>query len=214
MKGITAAIASKIPAGALWSSKADAPPQATIDLIPSPYEDADLAEVSDDTSADLAELIKRHDDVVAAEQQSFNDRLSSLLNTRRELPANDRRRLNALLAELLEHRDDAPTQDVTAPAQDVAAPAQQDVAAPAQQDVVAPAQDAVAPAQDVAESTQDIPAPAPEDVPATVTAAFDQAMDGIVKSLNEHFAANVTSSIVSAPSADVQVNAEAEPHNA
>jgi hypothetical protein len=205
MKGITAAIASKMPAGALWFSKADTPPQATIDLLPTPFEDIYAAEISDDASADLAELIKRHDDVVAAEQQSFNDRLTNLLNTRRELPANDRRRLNALLAELLEQRDDAPAQDATTPAQDVAAPAQ---------DAAAPAQDAVAPAQDVAEPTQDIPAPAPEDVTATVTAAFDQAMDGIVKSLNEHFATNVTSSIVSAPSADVQVNTEAEPHNA
>jgi hypothetical protein len=190
MKGITAAIASKIPAGAPWFSKADTPPQATIDLIPSPFDNADLAVVSGDASADLAELIKHHDDVIAAEQQSFNDRLTSLLNTRRELPANDRRRLNALLAELLEHRDDAPAQDVATPAPDAAAPAQ---------DVV---------------PAQDIPAPAQEDVPATVTAAFDQAMDGIVKSLNEHFAANVKSSIVSARSADAQVNAEAEPHNA
>ena len=212
MKGITATIASKIPAGALWFSKDDTPPQATIDLIPSPFADADLAEVSHGTSADLAALIKRHDDVIAAEQQSFNNRLSNLLNTRRELPANDRRRLNALLAELLEHRDDAPGQDVTTPAQDVAAPAQ-DVAAPAQ-DVAASAQDVVAPAQDVAAPAQDIPAPAQEDVPATVTAAFDQAMDGIVKSLNEHFAANQNSSIVSARSADAQVKAETEPHNA
>lgn len=205
MKGITATIASKIPAGALWFSKDDTPPQATIDLIPSPFADADLAEVSHGTSADLAALIKRHDDVIAAEQQSFNNRLSNLLNTRRELPANDRRRLNALLAELLEHRDDAPGQDVAAPAQDVAAPAQ---------DVAASAQDVVAPAQDVAAPAQDIPAPAQEDVPATVTAAFDQAMDGIVKSLNEHFAANQNSSIVSARSADAQVKAETEPHNA
>jgi hypothetical protein len=212
MKGITATIASRIPAGAPWFSKADTPPEATIDLLPTPFDDIEAAGGSRDTSADLAELIKRHDDVIAAEQQSFNDRLASVLNTRRELPANDRRRLNALLAELLEHRDDAPAQDVTTPAQDAVTPVQ-DVAAPAQ-DVAAPAQDSTAPAEDAAAPTQNIPAPAQEDVPATVTAAFDQAMDGIVKSLNEHFAANVNSSIVSAPSADAQVKAETEPHNA
>jgi hypothetical protein len=176
MNDIAAAIASKFPDCALWPSKTEMASEAPVDSLLTAGEDIDLAEASGEASADLAELIKRHDDVVAAEQQSFNHRLTNLLNTRRELPANDRRRLNALLAELLEHRD-----EIAAPAQDVAvAPAQDVAAAPVEgEDLAAPVNDQ-------------------DDVSATLTAAFDEAVGGIVKSLNEHFATNAKSSIVGA----------------
>jgi hypothetical protein len=184
MNDIAAAIASKFPDCALWPSTTEMASEAPVDSLPTAGEDIDLAEASGEASADLAELIKRHDDVVAAEQQSFNHRLTDLLNTRRELPANDRRRLNALLAELLEHRD-----EIAAPAQEVAAAPAQDVAAAPTHDVAA----APVEGEDLAAPVND-----KDDVSATLTAAFDEAVGGIVKSLNEHFATNAKSSIVGA----------------
>ena len=149
MKGITAAIASALPAGAPWLFGAATEPGLWSDEIAETSVTANEDQADEAAaSADLADLLKRHDDVLAAEQQSFNHRLTNIMNTRRDLPANDRRRLNALLAELLEQRDE------------------------------------VAPEAE----------PQAEEVPAKVIVSFDQAVDGIVKSLNEDFATSTTDS--------------------
>lgn len=127
MKGITAAIVSAFPIGAPWFSKTDAAPPAAPDQA---------------------------DDDAVGEWQSLNNRLVSLLHGH-ALLANDRKRLNALLAELVDERDQ-------------------------------------------------VVASKPDRVPASVIASFDSAVDGIVKSLNQHFATNGKSSIVPGQSANGQ----------
>ena len=107
MTGETAANGSAGPAVAPWLPKIDEAaglwpgmtPEHTAVTTPPPA-------ASDMDKIDLVDLLKRHDNDVATEQHAFNDRLASLLNARRVLPANDRRRLNALLTELLAHRDE------------------------------------------------------------------------------------------------------------
>jgi hypothetical protein len=182
MKGIAAAIASALPGGAPWLSETSAAPWPGEMAEPASPEYP--AETPVD-ARDLAELLKRHDEVRAAEQQGFNDRLASLLNTRHELPANDRRRLSALLAELLDHRDEV----VAGEHPDVDPIADQSV------DVTA-----AEPAPEAAAE----PVPAPDEVPASLIVSFDHAVDGIVKSVNEHFAANKKASIVPGQDVDGQ----------
>ena len=186
MKGIDGTIASARPGGAPWAGSDET----------SSWPDEAGAQANNDATApdasDLADLLQRHGEVLAAEQQSFNDRLSNLLNTRRELPANDRRRLNALLAELLDHSDELAGRDnaVAGEHQDV------DQGQPVDLDAAGPAAEEATEHASVPEQ-----APAPEHMPANLIVSFDQAVNGIVKSVNEDFAANENASIT--PGQDV-----------
>jgi len=180
MKGIGGTIASALPAGVAWVSKTDTGDTAA-GAVQAALPDHEAATAVD--AEDLADLLKRHDDVLAAEQQGFNDRLATLLNTRHELPANDRRRLNALLAELVagEHQD-ADHHQVESD----------------QDQPVDPA--AAEPAPEVVPEH----VPAPENVRASLIVSFDHAVDGIVKSVNEDFAATNKASIMPGQDVDGQ----------